>query len=279
MDSLLVWQMECLEEALVIRSKAEITLVYLLEGKGTVQYDAQEIPFQKGKLFLIPFDTLYNFQSEERSRFLVVECPQALITQIRLEADRIETCDNMHKLTYITHHFHAKAGCVFRDEEDGRFAAQLLQGIAREYDRGNHEYLIVRQSLSILLTLVARNLIQGDFDELGENKKVQDVMKMITYVQQHIAHRERLSIESLARTFGMAKSYLGEYFKKQVGISLQEYIVDYKLKLVEIRLKHSTMRLKEIAFELDFNDESHLSKLFKKYKGVTPSTYRAVNKQ
>ncbi|MDM1045936.1 helix-turn-helix transcriptional regulator [Myroides sp. 1354] len=279
LDPLVVQQIDCLDESWTVHSKAEITLVYILEGEGKTRYDTHLIPYQTGKLFLIPFDTHYLFQSEGSSRFLVVECPQALITQIRLEADRIETCDNMHKLTYITHHFHAKAGCVFREEADGVLAKQLLYTIAREHQSGNQEYLIIRQAMAIILHLVARNLMQTDFEQVGENKKVQDVMKLITYVQQHIGNRKLLSIESLASTFGIAKSYLGEYFKKQVGVSLQDYILDYKMKLVEIRLKHSTMRLKEIAFELDFNDESHLSKLFKKYKNCTPSQYRKLHEK
>lgn len=266
------------EESLLIQSKAELTLVYVRQGKGTVCFDFQNIPFQKGKLFLIPFDTQYIFKSAKESKFLIVECPQYFITQIRLESDRIETCDNMYKLTYIIHNFHTKSGCVFYVEEDGVLAEQLLYTIEREYLNPIQDYLIIRQCMAIILNLIARNLKQNDFGQSEENKKKQDVMKLITYVQKNIANRKGLSIESLSKEFGIAKTYIGEYFKKQAGVSLQDYILDYKLKLVEIRLKYSTMRLKEIAFELDFNDESHLSKIFKKFKGISPSKYRVLYK-
>jgi AraC-like DNA-binding protein len=46
------------------------------------------------------------------------------------------------------------------------------------------------------------------------------------------------------------------------------------LKLVENYLRHSSIRLSEIAYELQFSDESHLSKLFKKHRGQTPGEYR-----
>lgn len=276
---LVVKQIVSIDESLVIQSKAELTLVYMLEGKGKVYFDSQDIPFQKGKLFLIPFDIQYIFKSEKESKYLVVECPQSFITQIRLESDRIETCDNMYKLTYITHNFHTKVGCVFHIEEDGILAAQLLYTIEREYLNPVQDYLIIRQCMAIILNLVARNLTQNDFSHNEENKKKQDVMKLITYVQKNISNRKELSIESLSKEFGIAKSYIGEYFKKQAGVSLQDYMLDYKLKLVEIRLKYSTMRLKEIAFELDFNDESHLSKTFKKFRGISPSKYRLLYKE
>ena len=37
------------------------------------------------------------------------------------------------------------------------------------------------------------------------------------------------------------------------------------------------MRISEIAEELGFTDESHLSKFFKKYKGCSPSSFRKSN--
>ncbi|MDM1398996.1 helix-turn-helix transcriptional regulator [Myroides odoratimimus] len=262
-----------IDDVFSIQPKAHLTIVYIQKGKGMSRYEAHKVPFKKGKLFIIPFDTPYSFESKD-GQILVIECPQSFITQIRTEADRIETCDNINKLTYITHNYHTKAGCVFQSEEDALFAEQLLHSIQREHNNHTQDYLIIRQCISILLNLVARNLILHDYEQVNENRKAQDIMKMITYIQQHIGHKEKLTLEALANEFSISKNYLGEYFKKQTGISLQDYILDYKLKLVETRLKYSNTRLKEIAFELGFNDESHLSKLFKKYKQMTPSQYK-----
>ncbi|MCA4806467.1 helix-turn-helix domain-containing protein [Myroides odoratimimus] len=262
-----------IDDVFSIQPKAHLTIVYIQKGKGMSRYEDHKVPFKKGKLFIIPFDTPYSFESKD-GQILVIECPQSFITQIRTEADRIETCDNINKLTYITHNYHTKAGCVFQSEEDAVFAEQLLHSIQREHNNHTQDYLIIRQCISILLNLVARNLILHDYEQVNENRKAQDIMKMITYIQQHIGHKEKLTLEALASEFSISKNYLGEYFKKQTGISLQDYILDYKLKLVETRLKYSNTRLKEIAFELGFNDESHLSKLFKKYKQMTPSQYK-----
>jgi AraC-like DNA-binding protein len=276
-DPIVVRQITLEEESLVIRSKNELTIVYVLRGKGVTSFDLQQVPFKKGRLFIIPFDMKYVFQGSTTD-LLIIECPQTFVTQIRLEADRLETCDNINKLTYITNSYHTKTGCVFSIKEDGILAEQLLRTIEREHSNHTQDYLITRQCIAILLNLVARNLIQADYDETREGKKGQDIMKIITYIQKNIGEKSMLSIGALAVEFKIAKNYFGEYFKKQVGVSIQDYILDYRLKLVEIRLKHSTMRLKEIAFELDFNDESHLSKLFKKHKQITPNQYRALHR-
>ena len=67
----------------------------------------------------------------------------------------------------------------------------------------------------------------------------------------------------------MSSTYVSEYFKKQVHMSLREYIIKAKLKLVEIRLLNSDFTLTQIADELGFTDVSHLSKTFKRYAGTS----------
>ena len=51
------------------------------------------------------------------------------------------------------------------------------------------------------------------------------------------------------------------------------------MKMVESRLLHTDMRINEIVEELGFTDESHLNRLFRKYKGVSPTEFRKQNQQ
>ncbi|WP_222596927.1 helix-turn-helix domain-containing protein [Chitinophaga pinensis] len=78
----------------------------------------------------------------------------------------------------------------------------------------------------------------------------------------------------MSHEFGISLAYLGRYFKKHTGKTMQDYIASYKTKLIENRLRYSTMRLSEIVDELGFADESHFNKFFKKQKGMNPSEYR-----
>ncbi len=73
-------------------------------------------------------------------------------------------------------------------------------------------------------------------------------LKIIHHVQANIYKPELLKAEFIANTFQISVNYLSEYFKKHTGETLQNYITNYKLKLVETRLLHSDMRINEIAF-------------------------------
>ncbi len=88
-------------------------------------------------------------------------------------------------------------------------------------------------------------------------------------MNEHIAEPHLLKVEQLANTFLLSPTYLSEFFRKKVKMSLRAYIIKAKLKLVEIRLLNSDYTLTEIADELSFTDVSHLSKTFKKYTGMS----------
>jgi AraC-like DNA-binding protein len=99
-------------------------------------------------------------------------------------------------------------------------------------------------------------------------------MNILHYIHENIYAPEMIRAEQIAVHFNIAPNYLSEYFKRNNGEGLQQYIIHYKLKLVEARLQYSDLRIGEIAAELGFTDESHLNRLFKKYIRTSPSAYR-----
>ncbi len=78
---------------------------------------------------------------------------------------------------------------------------------------------------------------------------------------------KKITAVALSEHFGISDTYLGRYFKKHTNETMQQYITRYKLRIIETRLLHSDLRMNEIARELGFTDESHLNRIFKKYKG------------
>jgi AraC-like DNA-binding protein len=120
---------------------------------------------------------------------------------------------------------------------------------------------------------VARNIALHFWD--GKNSNLNNIsFDLVQYIHSNIYNPEKLKAESIASHFNISLNYISEFFKKHTGENLQQYIINYKLSLVEIRLQHSDMRLNEIAYELGFTDESHLTRIFKKYKGINPAEYR-----
>ncbi|MBS4202077.1 helix-turn-helix domain-containing protein [Bacillus sp. FJAT-49732] len=92
------------------------------------------------------------------------------------------------------------------------------------------------------------------------------------YIQKHLY--EDITLGKLSSLVKMNASYLSQLFKKEVGTSLNEYILRSKVEEAEKLLALTDYSITEIYSLLNFYDQSHFSKVFKKYSGMTPKQYR-----
>jgi YSIRK-targeted surface antigen transcriptional regulator len=95
------------------------------------------------------------------------------------------------------------------------------------------------------------------------------------YIQHHIS--EAITVEEMAKALYMSRSYLSRRFKAETGEGLAEYILIEKTKEAKRLLRYSDKALTSIAGFLGFSSQSHFSRVFKKYAGLTPGEYRQRN--
>jgi AraC family L-rhamnose operon transcriptional activator RhaR len=132
---------------------------------------------------------------------------------------------------------------------------------------------LIRQYVNTVIMIVARNIAAGLSESVNEHTE-EKALDLLQYIQQNIYQPEKIKAEYISRHLGISESYLGRYFKKHANETMQQYIINYKLKLIEDRLLHSSMRIVEIADEFGFTDKSHFNRIFKKYRGMNPSEFR-----
>lgn len=134
---------------------------------------------------------------------------------------------------------------------------------------------IIDSLMGAILSLIERQITQQQLKLIQSITSSADlIQRVVGYIVQHITQPDHLRIEQLADVFHYSPGHLSALFKQQVGESLQQYIIQYKLKLVEKRLRLSTLTVSQIADEFGFTDICHLNKLFKRYYQHTPMVYR-----
>jgi AraC family transcriptional regulator len=83
-----------------------------------------------------------------------------------------------------------------------------------------------------------------------------------------------LSLQALANESGYSRVHFVRMFKAATGSSPHNYLLNLKLERARELLKNPSMPLIDIALDCGFSSHSHLSRLFHKFVGVTPSAYR-----
>jgi AraC family transcriptional regulator len=99
------------------------------------------------------------------------------------------------------------------------------------------------------------------------------------HVLRRIVERMRsfdsdLSLQALAQESGYSRVHFVRMFKAATGYSPHNYLLNLKLGRARELLKNPSMSLIDIALDCGFSSHSHMSRLFHKTVGVTPSAYR-----
>lgn len=130
-------------------------------------------------------------------------------------------------------------------------------------------------SQSILYGLLA-DLIRFSPEAAAEPKtspsKEAYVRKAIGYIES--SYSQKISIQDIARDVGLDRTYLSGLFKEQLGLSLQAFLLEYRMKRAAGLLHNPELSVSDVARSVGYTDPFLFSKMFKKVIGCSPRNYR-----
>ncbi|MDD3279436.1 MAG: helix-turn-helix domain-containing protein [Lachnospiraceae bacterium] len=85
---------------------------------------------------------------------------------------------------------------------------------------------------------------------------------------------KKIKIDDLAEMIGISRSHLTLSFKKELNISPQEFLMNFRMEKACDRLKNTNDPINVIAAEVGYNDSLAFSKAFKQRMGESPKAYR-----
>ncbi|APU11567.1 AraC family transcriptional regulator [Cellulophaga lytica] len=252
-------------------------IVYFEKGTGTIKINGKTVNYSSNSIFVFVPDDIYIVNPESATTTVAIKFLKSFFRGDAPQNANLPVNDWFRKIEGILNsESHQLREMRFETESDKIHLISLIKMVAAENDKKkSYDLFIIQNSLSVILHLIARNIqfLNADMStKIVESSKIQQI---INFIHANIYNSELLTTKNLAEEFHMADNYISEYFKKHTDVSLKKYILNYKLKLVETRLKYTDLQFSEIAMELGFTDSSHLNKTFQSYKGMTIGAYKA----
>lgn len=100
---------------------------------------------------------------------------------------------------------------------------------------------------------------------------------LVDSIKQHIdKYYATVSRESIAGAFYMNPSYLSSIFKQYAGVRLTDYITDTRVKKAKHLLRHTNMRINEIAEQVGYQNGQYFAKVFEKHEHISPDRKSVV---
>ena len=113
----------------------------------------------------------------------------------------------------------------------------------------------------------------GRVRESRKNPNISDpIRNCCEYIKGHLS--EMISVKTLADRSGYAEYYFSHKFKKEMGISVKEYILQEKIEQAKVMLTSTNESIQKISDSLAFGNRSYFYTCFQTQEGMSPSEYR-----
>ncbi|GGG11303.1 helix-turn-helix transcriptional regulator [Paenibacillus aceti] len=113
--------------------------------------------------------------------------------------------------------------------------------------------------------------------ELSDHRVISKTEKLVQRIAEYIdenAGEHWLDLNRLSQEFEVTPQYISNVFKKYKHENVKDYIAKHMLGRAKELLVTTDLSVREIALQLGYASEVGITRLFKKYEGLTPGDYR-----
>ena len=242
------------------------------EGETSVSFNLHEFRLKKDSMFIFTPKNILQVNSQQYFKADVIAISPDFMRRINIDIK------NMMPLFLK---FVENPTLALTPEESRSMRGMIAQ-IERE-TRGPETQF----SFDIVSGLIAATIYKvGDImyhylaehpeEQNNSHNRAEEYFKQFTHLLgEHF--REERSVGFYARQLCITPKYLTTLIKRISGQSVSEWIDNYVILEAKTLLKYSTMSIQEIAYYLNFPNQSFFGSYFKRNTGMSPSQYKAQN--
>lgn len=207
---------------------------YVIKGKGIlIKENEQTFRIHEGQAFLISPDLVYLYEADEKEPWEYI--------WIGFTGALAKDFENL--------------GDVF--SVDAKVFFDIVN--AKDYKKCREEFLA-----SKLFELYTSLFSDTD-------GRIDYVTQVCDYITAH--YSEDITINGIAKIIGVDRTYLSKIFTQRTGKSMQQYLIDIRIKKAQGFLKKG-YSVYETSVMVGYGDVSNFSKMFKRITGTSPKTVK-----
>jgi AraC family transcriptional regulator len=100
------------------------------------------------------------------------------------------------------------------------------------------------------------------------------LQQVLGYIRTHLDRD--LSLTELAEVINISPTYFASLFKQTMGISPRQYVIQQRVEQAKLMLSKTDLEIADIALQVGFSSQSHLTQHFKRFTGKTPSRFAST---
>ena len=232
-----------------------IELLFVTEGSGRMQYDAEEISMSPDDLFVINVGAIHRPYSVSGISFYYLIIDESFCGENGIDTSTLrftkKVNDSEAKNAYLN-----VISCMRRYHEDGDpLSVPTLRNAV----------------LSLLLHLCEKHAHAATVAKDKGGASEEYVKHVLDYINDHF--QKPIGLNDLAVLCGITKFHLSREFKRYTGQTVFTYLNTLRCKHAE-RCIADGMSVTAAAYESGFESLSYFSRTYKRLMGTAPSRTR-----
>lgn len=151
----------------------------------------------------------------------------------------------------------------------------LFEAILKEYINPGPDSatLLKGYCLQLLCRLSREALRPAGFQ--GARSAYRSMLKNVAeYVERNIS--KKILLKDMAAVAGMSPNYFHRVFTRAMGMTPNEFVISKKMNRARELLATTSESISDISFKCGFDNVAYFSYVFKRYSGITPSSFRVA---
>lgn len=154
---------------------------------------------------------------------------------------------------------------------------KALNTFAFEYSKSMPNSDITLDAQAEIITHWTIRSILGETLDMRAVSDDYSVARAQHFMEQH--YSENITVSKLAALGYVSPSCFNRRFKKELGITPIEYLIEIRIERAKTLLRRKVIPVTEIAMRCGFSSSAHFSSCFQNRLGVTPTEYRDKYKE
>lgn len=236
-----------------VKIKNEYAIWLVQEGIVNVEYNNTQYSLHPGDVFLFYPQVLYQASSPTKTCSFLFLHFDAILGQNH-QALHFYPFDGYYANNQLAGEIECVRSSTFSVHKKEPFSEMNLNG-------------------SLMLFLANAMKLKYESNRASEvlvsKSALAKLQPALIYIGHHIS--EPIYVQDLAASVNLSEKYFITFFKKVVGITPTNYIIQAKMKKALEYLHEQNYSIKEVAMLVGYSDVYTFSKVFKKTYGVSPS--------
>lgn len=229
------------------------------EGKGTLEINKKKYELGAGDVFYIPPKVEAWYESDKDDPWCY--------TWVGFVGMKAEECTS--QAGFSLKNPVRKINCV---DKVGQYIEQMLEAYQLSYSNELKRNGLLHLVMSAFVEDYCQNNAALGVVAPHPYPGAVYVKHAVEYMTYH--YDEKLKINDLADFIGINRSYLTSSFKKHMGCSPQEFLINLRVEKAKSLLKKTDMSINAVSNAVGYPDQLAFSKVFKQHCGMSPRMYK-----